>query len=387
LTNVAPRLRILHLNGRSDLGGGSTHTYRLLRAIDTRQFQMFVACPDEPPYFALLAQIPGLRVFPLPLRHLRLANLIALIRIVRTQRIECVHSQGKAAGIWARALKCFFPRLQVVHQYHGIHYGRYPAWLQGSYLRFERALSRLTDVVVHVSESEQQQANRLRLCAVHKQRLIRNGVETRRDLPLTLEQARLRLNVPTPRPICIVLARYSYQKNLACSFDVVARLERSETPVHFIVVGGADDVERHEVEAQVRQSGVAASVTLLGPREDVFECLRAADIYLSTSRWEGLPLGVLEAMSMGLPVVASRVTGHDGVVTPDCGFLVDADDVEGFARAVSRLAGDRDVCRRMGAAARERVSREFSLERMVAAHEALYRELAAARCTGARRGP
>jgi glycosyltransferase involved in cell wall biosynthesis len=369
-------MRILLLSGRSDFGGGPAHVYRLLRAIDTSRFLFYIACPDEAPYFDKLGRIPGLSVFPLPLRQLKVANLWRLAQIVRAHRIQCVHSQGKAAGVWARALKWFFPRLKVLHQYHGIHYRQYPAWLQAAYLNVERALSLWTTRVIHVSESEMHQARQLRLCPAAKQIVIRNGVETRAERPLSRQQARQKLELPFDEPVCMVVARYSFAKNLTRSLEIVARLRRSDTPVRYVVVGGADDLKRHELQSHVRSLGVADAVSLLGAREDVAECLCAADVYLSTSRWEGLPLSVLEAMSLGLPVVASKVAGNDAAVTPQTGFLIDEHDVDGFVRAVRRLVLDPDLCARLGAAARQRVAAEFSIERMVTAHERLYSELA-----------
>lgn len=368
-------MRILILNGRSDLGGGPTNVYRLLRAIDRSRFRFFVACPDEPPYFDKLARLPGLTVFPLALRRLHVANLWRLARIVRAHRIQCVHSQGKAAGLWARALKLLFPRLKVLHHYRGIHYRHYPPWLQRAYLLAERALSQLTTRVIHVSDSEMRRARELRLCPASKQVVICNGVETSPERPLSRQQARRRLNVPLETPVCMVVARYSFQKNLPRSLEIIARLRRCGTPVRYVIVGGDDDLGRDELQAQVRLHGVAEAVSLLGPREDVVECLCAADVYLSTSRWEGLPTSVLEAMSLGLPVVASNVTGNDAVVTAQTGFLIDERDVDGFVRAMQRLVSDADLRARLGAAARQRVAAEFSIERMVAAHERMYSEL------------
>jgi glycosyltransferase involved in cell wall biosynthesis len=101
------------------------------------------------------------------------------------------------------------------------------------------------------------------------------------------------------------------------------------------------------------------------------------NLYVSASRREGLPLSLLEAMSCGLPVLATRVSGHEEVVVHDhTGLLVPPDDPAALADAAAALLGDPERRRRMGEAGRERVEREFSVSRMVAATAAVYRAAA-----------
>ncbi len=367
-------MRILYLNGRSDVGGGPEIAYRLLAGLDRSRFRLFVACPDEAPYAARLAELPELTMFPLALRRLRPTHLMHLARIVREQRIECVHSHGKAAGLWSRVLRLLFPRLVVVHTYHGLHYRQYPRALRALYLRVEALMSRLTTRVVHVSASEQREAQRLRLSPRAKQTVIANGVALPRTRP-SREEARRRLGLTLAGPALVTVARYSYQKNLARAFAVTARLAQRGIEARLIVVGGPDDQSRAEIETQMRAAHVEDRVDLVGERDDVPVWLCAADVYVSTSRWEGLPTSVLEAMAVGLPVVATRVAGNDEAVTAQTGVLVDEHDVDGFAEAVERFLEDAALRARCAEAARARVAEDFSLERMVDAHARLYTEL------------
>ena len=117
---------------------------------------------------------------------------------------------------------------------------------------------------------------------------------------------------------------------------------------------------------------------LLGHRDDVPDLLAAADLFALPSRFEGLPLALLEAMAAGLPAVATRVSGVAEVVEPGrTGLLVEPGAPAALAGALAHLLRRRDEAARLGAAARARAGREFGAGRMVGETWDLYRELLA----------
>ncbi|PCI27126.1 MAG: hypothetical protein COB67_09265 [SAR324 cluster bacterium] len=369
------RIPILEINGRSDFGGGPKNMYRLLNGIDKKKFEFIVACPNEAPFFQKLEGIGSLTVYPLNLRKLTFRNFWKLLRIVRTHQVKIVHSQGKAAGIWSRMLKLFFPSITVVHHFRGIHYKQYPKVIQFAYFGVERLLSTLTKKVVHVSHSELEEALKLRLVASRIQTVLANGVETYKGPPLTREQAQKKFCIDPGLPVCIVIARYSYQKNLEDSFRVIRSLLDQGTPARFVVIGGADDISLKIVQGQIEAYGLQGYVTLAGEQSQVIEWLCIADIYLSTARWEGLPTAILEAMSIGLPVVGSNVVGNISVLTEKNGFLIEEGDIAGYTHAIQTLLQDRDLYRQKAQAASQLVNQNFSVGAMIEHHEQLYLSL------------
>jgi glycosyltransferase involved in cell wall biosynthesis len=115
-------------------------------------------------------------------------------------------------------------------------------------------------------------------------------------------------------------------------------------------------------------------VHLLGKRDDVAQCLAASDIFVMASRWEGNPLTVMEAMASGVPVVGTAVGGvPDLVESGEHGTLVPPGEPAALGRAMELLCLNPATRRSMGAAARERAQRQFTLPRMVGAYDALYR--------------
>jgi glycosyltransferase involved in cell wall biosynthesis len=132
--------------------------------------------------------------------------------------------------------------------------------------------------------------------------------------------------------------------------------------------GGLDDA--------IETGGLRPHVRLAGFREDVPECLSAADICVQPSRSEGLGTSVLEACAAGLPVVASRTGGIPDIITDgETGLLVEPGSPAGLAEALASLVADRGMRERLGAAAREKVRREFSVAALVEKTDAAYRRI------------
>ena len=142
------------------------------------------------------------------------------------------------------------------------------------------------------------------------------------------------------------------------------------------MVIAVDGPLRAELEACAAQLGLGDRVRFLGARTDMPRIYRALDAFVSTSRWEGLSNVLLEAMASGLPPVMTRVEGVARVITEgQDGLMVPPGDPAAAASALVRVLTEPGLAARLGAAARAKVQREFSLERMVARYEALYDEV------------
>lgn len=140
-----------------------------------------------------------------------------------------------------------------------------------------------------------------------------------------------------------------------------------------------EGVERPKLEALAAELGISERVHLLGHRSDVGNVLHAADVFVMPSLWEGLPLAVLEAMFVGLPVVASDISGIPEAISSRAeGWLVPAGEIAPLADAVGRLVTDSMLRREMGAAARRRAMERFTVRAMADAYERLYGTLRAA---------
>ncbi len=167
------------------------------------------------------------------------------------------------------------------------------------------------------------------------------------------------------------LAPQKGQRHLIAAMPLI--LER--VPSAHAVIAGGGDLEDYLRDLSL-EFGVADRVHVLGPRRDVPALMHAMDLFAMPSIWEGFGLVLLEAMAAGRPIVASRVATIPEVVADgETGVLVPAADPVALADAVASLAHDPARARALGEAGRQRLRRQFSIEKMVGDTELLYREL------------
>ncbi len=350
--------------------------FDLTRRLPSQEFSVVVAAPADGPFFEGFKGL-GVEVAGLSLNRLRPGTLAAVVRLVRERRIQVIHSHGKGAGLYGR-LTGWWTGAPALHTFHGIHYAKYPLGLGPLYLWLERCLSRLSYAVIHVSESQAREAERLGLADPVRSRVVVNGIDVKevRALAESAPLSREALGLLADAQVLGCVARFDQVKGLDVLVESVGRLAGRYPRLALVLVGSGEG--ERELRERVARAGLADRVRFTGPLADAPRLFPALDLYVSASRGEGLPLGLLEAMACGLPVVASRVTGHvDAVVDGVTGLLTRPGDPEELAASVARLLDAPELRRRMGQAGSERVEAHFTLDRMVAHLARLYRQAVA----------
>lgn len=212
-------------------------------------------------------------------------------------------------------------------------------------------------------------------------RLIPNGVDTERFQPLGAEaraEVRAELGLPQGARVVVTAAGYRAVKRLDRLVAAVQGLDDEGGPVHLLLAG--DGPERAALEAQAAAGRLGAErVHLLGFRSDLPRIFAAADVFCLSSDSEQQPVSLLEAMACGLPAICTEVGDCRATLGPLAeGALVDPDapDAAGaLGRTLGALLASPEERQRRGAAGRERVVREYSQDRMVAAHEETWRSV------------
>jgi glycosyltransferase involved in cell wall biosynthesis len=353
------RRRILHVVQEAD-GGGAAYAWMLARHAVSQGTEVTLVWPkppkQRPPEQDTSGIAIGIRVQPL-----RTGTKMAwILRLAWTA--DLIHVSGARAATWS------FPALLLrpsVITFHGAHPLRRRAGRVYGALapRLVKMISRVSDAVICVADSERRD---LETAGVdpHKIHVARNGVPPQ---PLVTKEerriARRSLELEGDRLAVLLVARLDPPKDPLAALEIVSPLRDSAV----LLVAGDGPLLR-EARAQA-----PPNARLLGYCRDVRRLLAAADVVLNTSQWEGLPLGLLEAMWAGIPIVATAVPGNVEAVG-DAGLLVERGDHDAFRKAILSLRdpGLRVELRRRG---RERVEREFSLQRMLELTDALYREL------------
>jgi glycosyltransferase involved in cell wall biosynthesis len=205
---------------------------------------------------------------------------------------------------------------------------------------------------------------------------IQNGVNTNRFSREVCTRDRAQLPLPEEKIVIGTVCVFRTQKRLHHWLTLAQRLYTKNRNLHFVIVG--DGPEEDRLREQIRAQGMEAAVSFPGRIQEVRPWLAAMDIYLMTSEFEGLPIAMLEAMSMELPVVATRAGGIGEVIDSGVnGFLEEVPDWERLEAPLQQLVDDPQLRQRLGTAARQRIISDFSVRRMVRELEEVYEQVTA----------
>lgn len=198
-----------------------------------------------------------------------------------------------------------------------------------------------------------------------------NGVHVPDPLPpAEIRAVRDRFTLGPDDVLVLSAGRLAEQKNFVDLVRTAAQLDGSAR-LRFVVAG--DGPLRGDLEQQIAASGLDSTITLVGNVTDLDRLMGAADIFLTTSLWEGLPLVMLEAMACGLPVVGYAIDGIDEIVSNDIhGHVVPVGDIAALAGALEGMAASTELRDRCGRASRELVRRAYSIDRLVTDLIAIY---------------
>jgi glycosyltransferase involved in cell wall biosynthesis len=265
-----------------------------------------------------------------------------------------------------------------VHTYHGLE-ERLSGWAgfkMNLYNGINRAVGKMTaDGIVGVSsEITSVLASRYPSADV---RCIRNGIDLARVVPaVQRSEMRAQLGIPSDTFVLGTVGRLVPIKGLEYLIDAFGRFRRQPGGAgsKLLIVG--DGPLRAELGRYADGHGLSLSVEFLGMRTDVYDMMGAFDVFALSSLHEGVPMVLLEAMALGVPIVASRVGGIPEIVEDKKeAVLVPAKDAEALASAIGMIAGSSERRAELARAARERVKTQFSIQSSATQMREMYRSL------------
>lgn len=246
-------------------------------------------------------------------------------------------------------------------------------WKVWHELAIDRWLARRTDRIVVNSPGVRDFYLRHGL-PEEKFTIIPNAILPAAASGVSREQLLAELGLPAGTRLVGAVGRLWPQKRIKDLIWATDLLQVVRDDVHLLVIG--DGPQRARLEKFARQCCVDARVHFLGHRSDVPRMLPHFDALWLASDYEGLPNVIMEAMAAAVPVVATDIPGNRDLVVPgETGFLVRVGDRATFARFTIKILDSAELAQRLGAAGRQRVLDEFSLERMISRYAELYREL------------
>lgn len=363
--------RVLHLIDTTGPGGAETVFLSLIRGLGPEWESVPVVA--GPGWVEDSVRAAGFRPLMIPSSgRFDVPYLRRLKRAVRAHRIDLIQSHLFSTTLYG-GLAGRIRRVPVIGTFHGDPDIRATGW-QGR-LRY-RLIRANTARVVCVSESLRNRTMERAGFRPRELEVIPNGIDTRVFRPGDATGLRDSLGIPPNTFLVGSVGNVRPAKDYETLLRA-ARLvkDRVGDGAHFLVAGQRTRPLFDGIEALQRELGLEGNVSFLGFRDDIPDLLRAMDIFLLTSSNEGFSLVTVQAMATGLPVVATRSGGPEGILEDGReGFLRSAGNAEALAEAILRLRNDPVRAHRFGEAGLETARKRFSLEAMVEKYEDLYRK-------------
>lgn len=367
-------MRLLYIVTAAEFGGPSRHVLSQMAYLIAQGHQVGLICALEPRLVREASRL-GVSVYPNPyfVRRVQPCNdirgVLVVWKTIRNFRPDLVTAHSTKAGFAARFCCALLGVKSVVFTAHGWAFtdGKKP-WKRQLLAFAERVAAKATAKIICVSEHDRDLALRFKVGRPEQLVVVHNGIDPSPILGKDRRTIRSMFGLNSV-PTVTMVGRLVPQKDPLTLLRACALVAGE---FNILLVG--DGSLRSGLERFVsRGDKLKRRVRFLGEREDIGQILAASDIFVLSSRWEGLPIAVIEAMLVGLPVVATNVGGmrelvNDGVT----GILVPPGEPERLAVALERLLGDEALRRKMGEAGRRKALAGFTVDRMLRDTEAVY---------------
>lgn len=399
--------KIVRIIARLNVGGPAKHVVWLTSGLEEAGYRSLLVAGSVPEgeedmgYFAGEAGVTPLYI-PEMSREISLKDAVTtwkLFRLLLRERPDIVHTHTAKAGTVGRVAGFLYrwltpgvlvgrPRAcKFVHTYHGhVFHSYYGQFRTRVFLAIEKLLARLvTDRLVVVSEQQKTEINQtFRVGRADQIRVIRLGLDLNVFAGYASRRGRFRaeFGIDDQAVLVGIVGRLTEIKNHELFLESVARVNRER--VRFVIIG--DGSLRESLESKARSLGIEKNVIFAGGRKDPEYFYPALDIVALTSRNEGTPLTLIEAMANARPVIATLVGGvvdllgeiriaDGGFTICERGIGVLPGDVDGFAAGLGRLIEDKELRDRLGQRGFEFVERNYRKERLLEDIKDLYGEL------------
>jgi len=370
MESLTKKIRVLHLITTMPVGGAESLILTTMRNLDARRFSSVLCCIKTKGMLGDEVEKAGFPVIALDgmigKRFDR--NIVRKIQaVIEKENIDIVHCHLYHAAFYGRlaAKRCKKPSVVTIHNVYSnpkLHRRLINHWL-----------SRHTAALVAVSGAVAQHVVRYDRVEPLRLNVVPNGIDVATaKSQLTKTQARAMLNIPANAMALVTIGRLEKQKGHLLLLKALRLLrDHSGDCPHLLLVG--DGSERGNLLTACESLALGDRVHLLGTRRDIADILRAADIFVLPSFWEGLPLSMLEAMAAGLPVIATKVGGIGEVLGEnEFGVLLPPDDVPALATAITDLVENHEKRVDLAKKGISRVNEKYSVGGMLKVLESIY---------------
>ena len=291
--------------------------------------------------------------------------------IISKENFDLIHCHTPTASVLTRlAKKNTNAKSALVYTAHGFHFFKgapIKNWIL--FYPIEKYLSKYTDALITINEEDYNYAKRFKCksylvngVGLYENEFVSRSNISRQDLKLNDNDI-----------VIIYVAELSNRKNQKMLLEAMKEINSSSNKIKLLLVG--DGPNRAAYEKYIEKNDLKDRVIMLGYRDDVYDLLRLADIAVSTSKQEGLPVNIMEAMYMGLPIIATDCRGNRDLVKDGVnGSLVPIDDEKKLREAIIELSTDKERCHEYSINNKNDI-RKYLFPNVIASVEKIYMEL------------
>lgn len=351
--------------------GQTTHVQSLCNGLDRKKFSITVVLPSKLNKSIAAINKTGVDIVPLPINKV-LWNYRAISKLwtlIQTQKFDIVHVVGQEAGLLSRVIAYFAGANSIVYTPQCTNIRREEVfWL---YRAIEKILSHITNVIISVNENDRMRIIQWGIIR-SKVVTIPNGIDlklfSKQSNPANVKQT---LGLVDGCPLVMQVGRLTYQKNPLAFVEGASLVVQEHQEVQFALIG--EGPLKNEVETYIGELGINEYVKCFGWKDNACSLIPAADIISLTSRWEGSPYTLLEAMAWSRPVITTEVNGCPEMVKNEItGYLVPEGDVTTWSTFVIKMLNNPGKSIEMGLCGRQLVEEVFSLQKMINDIQKLY---------------
>jgi len=354
--------KILFISSGSGIGGGEKNLLDIVKYA-SKEYKVSAVVPSEGLLAEKFREI-GCSVYTC---NLSLLNINSLKKIIKSEYPDLIHIQGlKASFVGRIAAKLL--NIHCINAVHGLHYFYYENYIKGRlFLIVDRFLRRWTDGFICASKSVYDQVVNILKVEKDKVWLIYNGLDYNHITQVNADTIKKEKTI-----ICV--GSLHKPKGQIYLIKAIPLINQTIKNVKYLIVGDGD--EETKLKSYVKENNLEPYITFTGFKKNVLELMRKSSILVMPSLWECLPYVLLEAMAVGLPIVATNVGGiSEIVINNETGVLVPPKNEKELAKAIIKLLESPELCVKMGNDGRIRAIENFSKNKMCKQTLIVYRTI------------
>jgi len=375
------KIKILQIITLSEWGGVQRVCFDLIKNLDKKKFQVEVACKPGGILIEKLKEIE-IRVYSInsfrrgifPINDFK--TLISLYRLIKKRKYDIVHCHSTKAGVLGRTAARLAGVKKIYFTVHGWGFyneGEY-SWIKRIIEFLEKITAKCSTRIICVSENDKKEGIKRKIAEKDKFLVIKNGIDWK--VEGSKEKTRGKLGLKEDEIAFGMIGRLVYQKNPLMFLRTAKEIIKIYQKAKFILIGGGSLFQ--ECQNFIKKNRLENNIFLLGKKlpDEIRELLLGFDVFVLTSKYEGLPLTIIEAMFAGLPIIATNVGGVSELIEDGKnGFLVNLNSIEELVQKMIYFIENPKERKEMGKKSQKVAEENFTLDKMIKKYESLYNNI------------